>query len=208
MTTMTDGQGQAVPLQYVSKYDRERDKLARKVLARWEKLRAAVCKCHAETFRDVETMERLAAEGRPDRRLGVRGNFQFSSFDGLIQISRNARYDLRFDERFRAAKLLIDEIVREKTEVVDADTRELIKGIFQTTADGLLSKSRVLSLFRLRIKHPQWLTAMDLIKASIESVRGRDVLSVRKKVSRQADWESVLLDGSSASESVASSETT
>lgn len=193
-TTLTDAQGQAVPVRYVKGYDRERDRIARRCLARWRKARAALEKCHAETVADLERMETLAAEGREDRRLGVRGNFQFTSFDGLIQVSRSARYELRFDERLRVAQEIIESVIREKAEGVDEDLAELVKGIFRPTSDGLLSQARVLGLFRLKIRHPRWGEAMDLIKASIESRRGKNLLAVRSKTSAEAEWQSVILD--------------
>jgi len=192
--TLTDAQGQAVPVRYVKPYDRDRDRLARRCLARWERLRAAIAACYAETSVDLDAMEAAAGDGRADRRLGKKGNFQFSSFDGLIQVSRCARYELRFDERLRVAQEIIEAIIREKAEGVDADLAELVKGIFRPTSDGLLSQARVMGLFRLKISHPRWSEAMDLIRASIESRRGKNLLAVRRKSSRDADWESVLLD--------------
>jgi hypothetical protein len=191
---MVDSQGQSVPMRYVKPYDRKRDALARRCLTRWVKLRAAIARCYVETAADLSAMESLACEERDHCALGVKGNFQFTSFDGLIQVARSARYDLRFDERLRVAQQLIENVIGEKAEGVDEDLAELIKAVFRPTSDGLLSQARVLGLFRLKIKHPRWLEAMDLIRASIESRRGKNLLSVRRKSGRDAEWESILLD--------------
>jgi hypothetical protein len=192
--TMTDAQGQQVPLAYVKPYDRERDRIARRCLKRWQTARAMLERVYRETEADIEAIERLAAEGRQDRRLGKKGNFQFSSFDSLIQVARSARYELRFDERLRTAQGIIEAIISEKAEGADADLAELVKGIFRPTSDGLLSQARVMGLFRLKIKHPRWAEAMDLIRESIESRRGKNILSVRTKDSRDDEWLSILLD--------------
>jgi len=192
--TMTDAQGQQVPMSYVKPYDRERDRLARRNKARWEKARAVIERVYQETAADLESIEALAADGRQDRALGKKGNFQFTSFDGLIQISRSARYELRFDERLRTAQEIIEGIIAEKAEGADADLAELVRGIFRPTSDGLLSQARVMGLFRLKIKHPRWAEAMDLIRESIESRRGKNLLAVRFKPNRDAEWESILLD--------------
>jgi hypothetical protein len=192
--TMTDAQGQQVPLAYVKPYDRQRDRLARRCKARWEKVRAVIERAYLDTAADLETIEALAADGRTDRKLGKRGNFQFTSFDGLIQVARSARYELRFDERLRTAQEIIEAIISEKAEGADADLAELVKGIFRPTSDGLLSQARVMGLFRLKIKHPRWSEAMDLIRESIESRRGKNILSVRTKSSRDTDWSALLLD--------------
>lgn len=192
--TMTDAQGQQVPLAYVKPYDRERDRLARRCLKRWQTARVMLERVYQETEADIEAIESLAAEGRQDRRLGKKGNFQFSSFAGMIQVARSARYELRFDERLRTAQEIIEAIIAEKAEGADADLAELVKGIFRPTSDGLLSQARVMGLFRLKIKHPRWQEAMDMIRDSIESRRGKNILSVRTKLNRDGDWLSVLLD--------------
>jgi hypothetical protein len=192
--TMTDAQGQQVPLAYVKPYDRARDRLARRCEARWRKVRAIIENTYMETALDLDLIEAMAADGRTDRKLGKKGNFQFTSFDGLIQVARCARYELRFDERLRTAQEIIEAIIAEKAEGADADLAELVKGIFRPTSDGLLSQARVMGLFRLKIKHPRWADAMDLIRESIESRRGKNILSVRTKSSRDTDWSALLLD--------------
>lgn len=192
--TMMDTQGQAVPVRYVKAYDRERDRIARRVQARWMKQNAALQKCYDETAADIESMETLAAEGRGGcRGLGTKGNFQFMSFDGLIAVSRSARYELRFDERLKVAQEIIEAVIAEKAQGIDADLAELIKGVFRPTSDGLLSQARVMGLFRLKITHPRWAEAMDLIRASIESRKGKNLLAVRCKKNREAEWVGIAL---------------
>lgn len=192
--TMIDAQGDEVPIRHVKPYDRQRDKIARRCLARWERARKTIETVYADTAVDIEGIEELAAEGRTGaRKQGTKGNFQFASFDGAIQVSRSARYEMRFDERLRTAQEIIEEIIAEKAEGVDADLAELVQGIFRPTSDGLLSQSRVMGLFRLKIRHPRWAVAMDLIRESIESRRGKNLLAVRRKNS-VGEWESVLLD--------------
>jgi len=193
--TMTDAQGQAVPVAYVKPYDRERQRVADRILKRWQKAQAAVERCYRETAADIERIEAAAAEGRTGSRgLGRKGNFQFQSFDGLVQVARIARYELRFDERLRVAVDIIEAIIDEKAQGIDADVAELIRGAFRPTSDGLLSQSRVMGLFRLKIKHPRWPEAMDLIRDSIESRRGKTLLRVARKPHRDADWQTIAVD--------------
>jgi len=192
--TMTDAQGQSVPVRYVNRYDRQRDRLVRQIAEDWARERLRIRALYETTEARLRLLEDLAAEGRTDRKLGRRGNFQATTFDGLIQASRSARYELRFDDRLRVAQEIIDEIIQEKAEGIDEDLAALIKGVFRPTGDGFLSQARVMGLFRLKIKHPRWQEAMDLIRDSIESRRGKNLLAVREKRSRDAEWESILLD--------------
>ncbi len=193
--TYTDAQGAEVPVRYVKQYDRERDRIARRVLARWEKARQAVARCYAETVADIEKIEAAASEGRQGARgLGTKGNFQFQSFDGLIMVARIARYELRFDERLRVALEIIEQMIQEKAQGIDQDIAELIRAAFRPTSDGLLSQGRVMGLFRLKIRHARWAEAMDLIRESIESRRGKTLLRVARKASREAEWQTVAVD--------------
>ncbi len=193
--TMTDAAGVAVPVRYVKEYDRRRDKLARRIQARWEAAQKTLQAIYDQTAADIEEIEKLAADGRTSaRKLGVKGNFQFQSFDGLVMICRSVRYDLRFDDRLRAAQSIIEEIIQEKTAAIDSDLAEILRDVFRPMSDGLLSKSRIMGLFRLKIGHPRWKDAMDLIRESIEARRGKTLLSVSVKDGREGAWNSIQLD--------------
>lgn len=191
---MIDAKGDEVPIRHVKPYDRERDRLARRCLARWEKAHELLRRVQAETAADIERVEAMAADGRTGSRpLGSKGNFQFTSFDGSIQVSRSARYELSFDERLHVAQEIIEQLIEQKAEGADADLAVMIKGVFKPTSDGLLSKAKVMGLFRWKIKHPRWLEAMDLIRESIESRRGKNLMAVRKR-NAAGLWENILLD--------------
>jgi DNA polymerase-3 subunit gamma/tau len=114
---------------------------------------------------------------------------------GIEELSEVVNRVLKL-EKIKLSNEVVESIA-EKAEGADADLAELVKGIFRPTSDGLLSQARVMGLFRLKIKHPRWAEAMDLIRESIESRRGKNILSVRTKASRDADWYAILLDISS-----------
>lgn len=56
MATMMDAQGREVPAQYVKGYDKLRERLARRCVARWRKMRQALERCYAETAADIEAV--------------------------------------------------------------------------------------------------------------------------------------------------------
>lgn len=188
-----DAKGDEVPAKYVTAYDKERDTIARRIHARFVKARDLLETCYCAGMRDVEELERLAS--REQKALGgAKGNLQFQSFDGLIQVSRMARYEIRFDERLQAARDLIFQLIDEKAQGIDADMAELIRGIFAPSADGMLSQSRVLGLFRYRIKADAWLRAMDLIRESIATKRGKTLLACSEKSVQGGEFTPILLD--------------
>ena len=188
-----DALGQEVPETYVKGYDRLRDKIARRIAKRFADERGRLERCYRETMADIEDLERAA--GKESKPLGgLKGNLQFCSFDGLIQIYRSARYDLQFDERLQVARDMIYKFIDEKANGVDEDIAVVIRGIFQPTSEGMLSTSRVMGLFRYKIKASAWLQAMDLIRESIATRRGKTLIGVNVKANREAEWTPILLD--------------
>lgn len=188
-----DAQGQEVPEKYVKPYDRTRDKVALRICRRFQTTRALLERVYAETMEDIEHLERMAGlDGRPIG--GAKGNLQFCSFDGLIQVYRSARYEIQFDERLQVARDLIYRVIEEKAQGVDADMAEIIKGVFQPNAAGMLSTSRVMGLFRYKVQSAGWNRAMDLIRESIATKRGKTLFGVNVKASREAEWTPILLD--------------
>ena len=102
VTTMRDSNGNDIPLKYVSKYDKAKDKAVRKILARFVKARHALESVVAET---VAELNELAATKES---VGAKGNFSARSFDGLIQVSIRQQYNILLDERVvRARELML-----------------------------------------------------------------------------------------------------
>lgn len=191
--TMTDSQGQTVPLKYVKQYDRERDRLAKRCLKRFQDARTILEEVYTTTLEDIEKLEELA--GKDGKQLGgVKGNLQFCSFDGLIQVYRMARYEIRFDERLQVARDLIYGVIDAKAQGLDEDLAGLIRQIFEPNAEGMLSQSRVMGLFRFKVKSPDWARAMDLIRESIGTKRGKTLIGVQVKPGREGEWQPILLD--------------
>jgi hypothetical protein len=188
-----DASGDEVPAKYVSAYDKERDAIARRIRARFARCADLLETCYCASMQDIEALERLAAaDGRPVG--GAKGNLQFCSFDGLIRIERSARYEIAFDERLQAARDLIYDVINEKSDGVDADIANIVRKVFEPVSSGMLSTSRVLGLFTYKVKAEKWQRAMDMIRDSISRRRGKTLLSCAEKVSRDADWQPILLD--------------
>ncbi|MFN7135763.1 MAG: DUF3164 family protein [Myxococcales bacterium] len=77
---------------------------------------------------DIRDGFKLALEEEGGKLGGAKGNIQFQSFDRLIQVGIEARYNMEFDERLAQAKALIERFIEAKTSGVDADLRELVLG--------------------------------------------------------------------------------
>lgn len=191
---MTDAQGQSVPAQYVKPYDRERDRVARRIQARFGRANAYIAQVKADTLEDIAELQRF---GQKDGQAvgGVKGNCQFTSFDGLIRVRLDAKTMVDFDDRFRQAQQLIFEYVDELTGATDErDVAEIIRAAFRPSAAGMLSKAKIMGLLRLKIEKPKWLEAMRLLRECQFVKSGKSYLYCEVKPGPDGEWENIPLD--------------
>ena len=182
---MVDAQGRVVPLSYVKPFDRERDRVARRVLARFHRAQDYLAKAKADTLADIAAL-------RGDDKTG---NFQFQSFDGLIRVRLDARNVTEFDHRFQQAQALLFEYLDEVTGATGhGDIATLVRAAFQPSAGGLLSRTKVMSLLRLNIKHGKWVQAMTLLRESPIVKSGKTYVYCETRPTPGDDFDTILLD--------------
>jgi len=192
ITTMTDSNGQEVPIKYVGKYDRQRDQVSRRILARFTKARQALEKVVAESIADLDELK-----GGKEK-LGEKGNFSTRSFDGLIQVSIRQQYNIRLDERvIRARELMLDYVngVLDRVEGVDVSALKLlVQAAFKANAQGYLSAGKVLTLMRMEVNNEKWREAKRILQDALKPERGKQYLCCEVRSSTQADFTSIRLD--------------
>jgi hypothetical protein len=171
--TMKDNRGNAVPVRYVSKADKERDKLVKKLFAKAEKLNKTLADFRVECMAGIESYVAWAAKESDVKIGGVRGNVTLTSFDGALKVTRMRQDSIEFDERLQVAQELIREYIAEKAAGLDADLHALIDDAFDG-ANGRLNAARVLGLLKIQIKAAKWQKAMDLIRESIRVASTRE----------------------------------
>jgi hypothetical protein len=192
--TLTDAQGQQVPIQYVKPYDRARDKAARRILTRFLNASQYLAKVKADTLADIEALQ-TSTFPEAAHLGGAKGNLQFMSFDGLIRIRTEAKTLIEFDDRFRRAQELIFSYLDDLTGGTNhKDVATIIKAAFKPTAGGMLSRVKVTGLTRLSITHPKWVEAMDIIRECQFVKAGKSYLYCETKASSNDDFEMIPLD--------------
>lgn len=193
---MIDSMGAAVPVRHVTQYDRTRDASVRRIYARFLKAREQLEKVMAESLADLEKVAK--ARGDAGIVLAEKGNLQVSSFDGLITVGINVRYDIHLDERVMQARDLMyacaHDIAVKLTPSESQLLAVLIDEAFQTTKSGALSVARVLSLMRKTVSDPRWQQAKKLLEESMETRRGKSYLRVEARPDRQHDPVPIRLD--------------
>ena len=192
VTTMIDSNGNAIPLKYVSAYDKARDRVTRRILARFEKARAALEAVVADSIRDLDELAKLKES------LGAKGNFSARSFDGLIQVSIRQQYNIRLDERVIHARELMLEYVSSVLDRVDgvdvSALRLLVMEAFKANSQGFLSTGRVLSLRRMEVNNEKWREAKMILQEALKPEKGKQYLICERRKTTQGDFKSIRLD--------------
>lgn len=195
-STMTDAMGNQVPVRYISRYDKARDAGVRRIHARWLKARAYLEQVMSDSLADLGKI--AIARDAAGIAGGEKGNLQVSSFDGLVTVGLNVRYEIHLDERVIKARELMLDYARGLACKLGGDDAQallaLVDEAFQATQSGSLSVARVLSLMRRDIKAPQWIEAKRLLAESMETRRGKSYLRVEARPDRQKSPVPVRLD--------------
>lgn len=192
MTTMRDSSGNDVPIKYVGRYDRERDRVARRILARFNAQRGRLEALMKESLADLDSLMKLKTK------LGVRGNFQTQSFDGLVQVEIRQQYNITLDERvIRARELMMEYVTSVLDKVEGADTtvlRRLVDSAFRANSRGFLPVSKIFELMRMEVKDPRWNEARGILQEAMKPVAGKRYLNVSVRKSTQGEFRAVRLD--------------
>ncbi len=157
--------GNEVPAQYVPKLDKDRERVTLKYLARAKKLSKQLEKFKTDLLEDCDAVYEgmLADNNVPGN---SKGGFSLSTFDRSAKIEISIQERIEFDDLISVAHEKIKLYLEEKTQGIDNDLQQLINQAFETRK-GRMDVKRILGLFRLQIKHPLWVEAMELIKSSI-----------------------------------------
>ena len=192
ITTMRDSDGNDIPLKYVSKYDKAKDRAVRKVLARFLHAREMLEKVVAETIAELEAL------ADTKERLGAKGNFSARSFDGLIQVSIRQQYNIFLDERVvKARELMLGYIEKVLSRVGGNDAaalRLIVAEAFKANAQGFLSTGKIMSLLKMEIDNADWREAKRILQESIRPQKGKRYLVCERRYTTQGDFRPIRLD--------------
>lgn len=192
VTTMRDSNGNDIPLRYVSKYDKAKDKAVRKILARFRKARKTLEEVVRECIADLDELAGAKES------LGEKGNFSARSFDGLVEVSIRQHYNILLDERVvRARELMLGYVegVLAKIGGKDAAALKLIVAeAFRANAQGFLSTGKILALLRMEIDNADWREAKAILQESLKPQKSKRYLRCETRRSTQEDFRAIRLD--------------
>ena len=186
-----DLKGDTVPARYVSKFDKARDAVSRRIHKRFVDERKRIEQLVKDCIADLDGLMKLKDS------VGLKGNFQTSSFDGNIQVSIDQQYNIQLDERVAKARELMLEYVNSELSRLDKDTtflRKLVEDSFRANAKGYLPISSILKLTRYEVKDARWNEARGILQDAMKPVPGKRYLNCRVRESRQQDFRTIRLD--------------
>jgi hypothetical protein len=160
--------GHLVPLDQIQPIDLARDELVMEKAAKIKAMQEELRRLKAEIMGDISAFVELAAEKYDAQIGGQKGNVTLMSFDGRFKLRRQISENLSFDERLQAAKVLIDECIREWTQGSRTELQALINDAFQVDKEGRINTGRILGLRRLNIDDERWHRAMEAISDSLQ----------------------------------------
>lgn len=170
---------QEVPVAYITTIDKKKDRTSRSLITKANRLNKQLSAFKNEL---LEKCDALYEEMKADANIttGKKGNYTITSFDKSVKLEINVSERVEFDDRINFAQDKINEFMTIKTKDTDADLTELVTHAFQSS-NGKLDSKRILSLFSLKIKHPLWKEAMDLIKQSIQRNNSKRYVRIWEK---------------------------
>lgn len=186
-----DLKGDTVPARYVSKFDKARDAVSRRIHKRFVDERKRLEQLVKDCIADLDGLMKLKES------VGLKGNFQTSSFDGNIQVSIDQQYNIQLDERVAKARELMLEYVNSELSRLDKDTtflRKLVEDSFRANAKGYLPIASILKLTRYEVKDARWNEARGILQDAMRPVPGKRYLNCRVRASRQHDFQTIRLD--------------
>lgn len=192
MAFMIDNNGNRIPAKYVSNFDKERDKVSRRILARFQKARKTLETLSKESIADLNSLLKLK------QKVGEKGNFATSSFDGLISCGIRQQYNILLDERVAQARELMLEYVRGCVDGTDESKKAVLMRIveeaFRANKQGILPTTKIFSLMRMEVKDERWNEARQILQDAIKPQKGKSYLFCETRTSVQKDFVPIRLD--------------
>lgn len=165
---LTNAQGHLVPREQVKEIDLLRDELVQEKIIKVKDMQEKLRTIKDEIMNDVAAFVSISAERFGVKFGGEKGNVSLFSFDGKYKIIRQVAENLTFDEGLQAAKLLVDECLKEWSKDSPSELRAIIDQAFRVDRQGRINTNGILQLRRLNISDERWQQAMQAISESLQ----------------------------------------
>ncbi len=175
-----DHTGAEIPAKYVPSIKKKEDRTVSKIHQKALKLHNMLKEFKEEAiimaddmYREMAMENKIMLDDKPH-------NFTLFSFDKSIKIEMQVHNRIEFDSTIDFAQQKINEFLEEKTKGIDDELIVIIQSAFKTSR-GRLDAKKIMQLFSLKINHPKWKEAMEILKNSMNINHTKRYLNIYAK---------------------------
>ena len=191
---MKDARGRLVPEDQVREQDKLRDTVVTELAQEAESISQQLDAFKAKALNDIKDLIQIAAEKYEITLGGTKGNISLASYNGEYKIQRVFAERITFSEELEAAGELFGRCIDRWTEDANSNIRALVDRAFKTNSNGQIKTAELLGLLRLEIDDPEWKTATEALKDSIQVSGSTVYVRVYKRVADSDQYQMIPLD--------------
>lgn len=192
--TMTNDKGHLVPIDLVKPEHKMENDLVLDLFGKAKQLHDAMAQFKIAATDDIEAFLALLAERYQLKKGGQKGNITLLSYDGLTKVQVAVAESIAFGPQLMVAKTLIDELIKESSEGVNANILALVNHAFAVDKEGKVNRASILGLRRLDIKDEKWKQAMAAIADSMRVTSTKQYIRFYQRRDLVAQWVAMPLD--------------
>lgn len=186
--------GHLVPADKVRESDKFRDAAVRELALEAVELNKRLAAFKRKALRDIQDLIKISAERYKVELGGDKGNVSLATYDGEFKVLRAFAERLSFTEELQTAKALVDKCIRKWSEGANGNIQVLVDRAFRTDRKGDIRSTAILELLRFEIDDPDWKTAMEALKDSIQAVGSAVYVRVYRRLEGSDSYVAVPLD--------------
>jgi len=191
---LRNAQGDLVALANIRPMDLLMDEMVRKVAGYAEDLSAELVRFAAHTDADIAALDALIAQDYGVEPRDTKGNRTFVSFDGLLKVQVAVSERIVLGPELQAAKAVLDAMIKERGEGVDAFLMTLITRAFRVDQEGRVDVRAILALRRMAVDDPRWPDFCRAIDDAVRVVGSKRYIRVYRRETKDGRWEMIPLD--------------
>ncbi len=189
-----DGKGNSVPVGYVKKIDKQRDKVVEKIFKEAVVLEAKLRDFKIRTSAAIDEFLAYSANAGSVKRKDWKGNVMLSNFTVDKRVERNIQEYIDFDERLMQAKAIIDELLIKWSAGANKNLIAIIDRAFEMDKKGNMNVKSILGLRKLKIDNKDWRKAMELIDEARSIHGSKAYIRIQQREGKEGIWKSINLD--------------
>ncbi len=182
--------GYEVPIRYIDKDDQNRDKLVTEVFSDVDKLVSDLTSFKSKLAKMVDDYLDSLAHKHNEK---WKGNAVIMDFAEKHRIDVSISDKISFDNKLQIAKSKIDNYIKSLVKNAGKEIVMLINKAFNVDKKGNVDVKQILSLRTLKIDHPEWQEAMDLISEAIRIDSTKRYFNFKEK-QEDGSWKSITLN--------------